>query len=79
MTKALAVLIFIGSGVSLLLFLSIDACLDAGGRWDHWGVACRDAGEQFIPLYLRPTPIVWGLVVTLSLLVGFKLRPRPRR
>lgn len=73
MKTTLLIMVFIISLILLVSFFSIDACLDAGGQWAHYGLTCEGVGVDFIPQYKRPAPLFWGLVMAISALVTWSV------
>ncbi len=63
-----AIIIFIVVAIALLALLSMDACLDAGGRWSHLGFICTSDEPNFIPQYQRSAPLFWGFIILASAL-----------
>ena len=57
---------FIITMLFIVSFMSIDACMDAGGVWSNWGLNCQGASESFIPQYKRKVPVFWFFVLVLS-------------
>jgi hypothetical protein len=66
MRKVFVSISFIVCTFALVSFFSIDACIDAGGRWDNMGFNCLDVGKNFVPQYQRIAPFFWLLVVSLA-------------
>jgi hypothetical protein len=74
--------VFLVALACLLLFFSIDACMDAGGVWSNWGLTCHGAYPEFVPQYQRPLPLFWGFVVVLAsipTLLIYKVLPNAAR
>ncbi len=63
-----AIIVFIVIAITLLALLSMDACLDAGGRWSHLGFICTSEQPNFIPQYQRSAPLFWAFVILVSAL-----------
>lgn len=70
MRKTITTISFLLSILAMVSFFSIDACLDAGGSWENWGLSCKGVGSEFIPQYKRVAPLFWLLVVFLSSMVA---------
>ncbi|TLU61987.1 hypothetical protein FE810_13090 [Thalassotalea litorea] len=66
MKKVILITAFAFAFVFLISVFSIDACMDAGGAWSDFGFTCHIPRENFVPQYMRPAPVFWGLVVFLS-------------
>ncbi len=62
---------FIVSTLFLMLFFSIDSCLDAGGSASRFGFSCYGVANDFVPQYQRTAPLFWLLVFTIGGLIAF--------
>lgn len=71
MKKVIVIISFIIAAVALVLFFSIDSCMDAGGRWDNMGLSCYGVGSEFVPQYQRAAPFFWLLVLFVAGVVSF--------
>lgn len=71
MKKLICAIFFVTSAVALVLFFSVDSCLDAGGSSSKFGFVCTGVGSDFIPLYQRVAPLFWLSVFIISSTVAF--------
>lgn len=71
MKNIICAISFITSAVALVLFFSVDSCLDAGGSSSKLGLICTGARGDFTPLYQRAVPLFWLLVFVISSTVAF--------
>jgi hypothetical protein len=51
-------------------FLEVDACLDAGGRWNQTTSRCEEARNGYAPMRERRSPITWTLILGPPLVAG---------
>lgn len=71
MKKLICVMSFVICAVALVLFFSVDSCLDAGGSSSKLGLICAGVGSDFIPQYQRVVPLFWLSVFFLSSAAAF--------
>ena len=66
MKNIIMLLAFILTAIFIVSFMSIDACMDAGGMWSDYGYSCIGVNESFVPQYKRMAIPFWSLVFLLS-------------